>query len=306
MAPSRILLTGATGFVASHLVPALRAAFPQAELAAFGQGGLDVTDARATEAVVARLRPDACIHLAAISAISAARRDPDLAWRVNLHGTLALARAVMAHAPGCVFLHASSADIYGTSFRRGVALDETAAAAPLNTYGATKAAADLALGALAAEGLHALRVRPFNHTGPGQSPDFVVPAFARQVARIAAGLQPPVLQVGALDPLRDFLDVRDVCAGYVACLARPGALPPGSIVNLASGIPRRVGDVLADLLRLAGVEATAATGAALLRPSDIPTASGDAGLARRVLGWAPIIPWETTLRDVLEDWRGRV
>ena len=310
MTPRRILVTGASGFVASHLIPRLGSAFPDAELTLCsiepGAVVLDVTDAAAVDALVGAVRPDACVHLAAIAAIPAARQDPELAWRVNLHGTLALARAVLRHAPECSFLYVSSADIYGRSFRAGIALDERAVPAPLNTYGATKAAADLAVGALAAEGLRAVRLRPFNHTGPGQSDAFVVAAFARQVARVAAGLQPPVLRVGALDPQRDFLDVRDVCDAYVACLRHGDALEPGIILNLASGTPRRIGDVLDDLLRLAGVEAAPETGAALLRPTDIAVACGDAALARSLLDWAPRRAWEETLRDVLADWTARV
>ncbi len=310
MPPNRILVTGASGFVAGHLLPRLRAAFPDTVLTLCGGGpgmvALDVTDTAAVDALVASVRPDACVHLAAVSAIPAAQGDPDLAWRVNLHGTLALARALLRHAPACAFLFVSSADIYGRAFRSGIALDERAAPAPTNTYGATKAAADLAVGALAAEGLRAVRLRPFNHTGPGQSDSFVVAAFARQVARVAAGLQPPVLQVGALDPFRDFLDVRDVCDAYVACLQRCDALEPGAILNIASGVPRRIGDVLDALQRLAGVQARLETGTALLRPADIPIACGDATLARHLLGWAPRIAWEDTLRDVLADWRTRV
>ncbi len=310
MPPRRILVTGASGFVGSHLLPELRRSFPAAELTVCGEDpsmlGVEISDAAAVDALVAAVRPDACVHLAAIAAIPAARRDPQQAWRVNLHGTLALAGAVLRHVPACSFLYISSADIYGRSFRSGKPLDESAAPAPTNTYGATKAAADLAVGAMAAEGLRAVRLRPFNHTGPGQSAAVVVPAFARQVARVAAGLQPPVLQVGALDPWRDFLDVRDVCAAYLACLQRPDALEPGIILNIASGTPRRIGDVLDDLLRLAGVQARVETGSALLRPADIPLACGDATLARRLLGWAPERHWQDTLRDVLADWAGRV
>jgi nucleoside-diphosphate-sugar epimerase len=309
-APRRILVTGAGGFVARHLTPRLGAAFPGAELTLCGlEAGmtrLDITDDAAVDSLMAAVRPEACVHLAAVSAIPAARREPDMAWRVNLLGTLALARAVLRHAPDCTFLYASSADIYGLSFRSGLPLDEAAVPAPANTYAATKAAADLALGAMAGDGLHLVRARPFNHTGPGQSAEFVVPAFARQVMRVAAGLQPPVLRVGALDPLRDFLDVRDVCDAYVACLARRDELAPDVILNIASGSPRRIGDVLDDLLRLAPVEAKVETTESLLRRSEIPTATGDASAAARLLGWRPTIAWETTLSDVLDDWRGRV
>jgi GDP-4-dehydro-6-deoxy-D-mannose reductase len=308
--PRRILVTGAAGFVGRHLCAALRRDDPTAELITPHQGDCNITDADAVNRLVAESRPDACVHLAAIAAIPAARRDPAAAWRVNLDGTLNLARALLAHAPGALLLFAASADIYGASFRGGAALDESAVLAPLNTYAATKAAADLALGALAAEaGLRVIRLRPFNHTGPGQSADFVVPAFARQIARIAAGLQPPVLRVGALDPQRVFLDVRDVCAAYVACLRLDRAGTPiasGTILNLAGQHPRRIGDILADLLARAGVDARIETQADLLRPSDIPLAAGDASRARALLDWAPVVPWAQTLDDVLADWRARV
>jgi nucleoside-diphosphate-sugar epimerase len=303
MTPARILLTGADGFVGRHLAAAVRAAFPGAELVG---PRFDVIDAAAVSRVVSRVRPDACVHLAAVSAVADARENPDLAWQVNLHGTLHLARAILAHAPDACFLFASSADIYGGSFRSGGKLDESAAPAPLNTYGATKAAADLALGALAAEGLRAIRVRPFNHTGPGQPNRFVVPAFAEQIARIEAGQQPPVMQVGDLTSARDFLDVRDVCAAYVACLQSADSIPPGSIFNIASGVPRTIRVVLEELLAEAGVDVELETDPTRLRPSDIPTASGNAERAQQLLGWQPRISWQQTLRDVLADWRTRV
>jgi GDP-4-dehydro-6-deoxy-D-mannose reductase len=225
---------------------------------------------------------------------------------VNLHGTLALAQAILTHTPECVLMFISSAEIYGASFRTSRPLDETAAAAPMNIYASTKAAADLTLGALAGEGLRAIRLRPFNHTGPGQADDFVVPAFARQVARIAAGKQPPLLRVGALDPQRDFLDVRDVCDAYVACIQRADSLPKGTIFNIASGVPRKIGDILQQLLDIAGIRADIETNSGLLRPSEIPMAVGDAGRARAALEWAPTITWDQTLAEVFEDWVKRV
>jgi nucleoside-diphosphate-sugar epimerase len=299
----RILVTGAAGFVGSHLIPALTAAFPHAVVAS---SSFDLTDHRAMQDAIAEDPPDACVHLAAIAAIPAAQQDPDAAWRVNLHGTLALARTLMAAAPACIFLFPSTADAYGRSFQSGLPATEATALAPMNTYSATKAAADLALGAMVGEGLRLIRARPFNHTGPGQSAAFVVPAFARQVARIAAGLQSPVLQVGALDPLRDFLDVRDVCAAYVQCLVRASDLQPGIILNISSGQKRRIGDILAELLMLAETTAVVQNDVARLRPSDIQTASGDSSAARTLLGWAPQIPWQITLTDTLNDWRARV
>lgn len=312
---ARVLVTGAGGFVGRHAVAALRAALPAAEVIATGpQEGaawLDVTDPASVNAALREHRPDVVLHLAGIAAIGVARDDPARAWAVNLHGTLALAAAILDTVPACTLLHVSSADTYGGSFRAGVPLDETAALAPLNTYAATKAAADLALGAMVSDGLRVVRLRPFNHTGPGQAEDFVVAAFARQVARIRAGKQTPVLHVGALAPRRDFLDVRDVCAAYAALAARAGALDAdalkaGLVLNIASGTARRVGDILDALLALSGVTATVETAHDRMRPGDIAAASGDATRARATLGWAPAIAWEQTLRDVLDDWYARV
>ena len=296
-------MTGGSGFVGRHLAARLRADFPAAELSL---PDTDITDAAAVDAMIASLQPDACIHLAAVSAVPAARQDPLRAWQVNLIGTLSLARALLTRSPAATLLFVSTAEVYGGSFRSGLPADEATLLAPANTYAATKAAADLALGAMVGEGLRIVRARPFNHTGPGQSENFVVAAFARQVARIVAGQQPPVLHVGALDPQRDFLDVRDVCAAYSRCLAEAEALPRGAILNIASGVPQRIGDILTTLLGLAGVQAEVAEDGARLRPTDTPIACGNAALAARLLGWQPVIPWTQTLQDVLDDWRERI
>lgn len=298
----RVLVTGALGFVGQALLPVLRQTFPQAEIR---DAGVDVTDHSAVTALIATSRPDALVHLAAVAAPGDARADPDKAWQINLHGTLNIGRALLAEAVDCTMLFVSSADAYGASFRSGTPLDESAPLAPLSTYGATKAAADLALGAMAADGLRVIRARPFNHTGPGQSDAFVVPAFANQVARIAAGLQEPVMDVGALHPMRDFLDVRDVCAAYAAILQRAETLPPGTILNIASGRMQRIGDILQALLDAAGISAEIRTQPTRLRGTDIPEVCGDSSLAQRLLDWQPMIPWDRTLADVLAGWTAR-
>ena len=297
-----VLVTGGDGFVGKHLVLRLRARFPEAQVQA---AAFDISDRAAVRAAVRALRPAACVHLAALSTVAHGRADPEAVWRVNLHGTLNLAQALLDEAPDCRMVHASTAEAYGASFSAGHALDEAAPLAPRTTYGASKAAADLALGALAADGLRVVRLRAFNHTGPGQTDAFVVPAFARQVALIEAGRQAARIEVGDLSPQRDFLDVRDVCEAYAAALdlADP---PPGVILNIASATLRRIGDILADLLTLAGVSADIVPDPSRMRPTDILVAAGDCTRARALLGWQPRIPWTQTLADVLDDWRARI
>jgi len=302
-APKRILITGWEGFVGRHLTAALAAAWPDATLLT---APVDVRDAAAVAAWVSQGAPDICVHLAAVASVPAAAEAQDLAWQVNLHGTLNVARAILAAAPSCQLLFASSADAYGESFRAGGALDEGALLAPMNVYGATKAAADLALGSMVPFGLRVVRLRLFNHIGAGQSPTYAVASFARQIARIEAGLQPPVLQVGNLETFRDFVDVRDVCAAYVACIEHRAKLAPGAIFNIASGAARRMADVVAALLEMSHVQVELQSTQLRARGTDIMRACGDATRARDLLGWMPAISWPDTLRSVLIDWRSRV
>jgi GDP-4-dehydro-6-deoxy-D-mannose reductase len=301
--PRRILLTGATGFVGRHLGTALATAYPGVVLLT---DSVDLRDGEAVAASVAAAQPEVCVHLAAVATQAAARQDEDRAWDVNLHGTLRLAHALLRRTPDCQMLFVSSADAYGGAGPAGAPIAEDAPLAPKNLYAATKAAADLALGAMAEQGLRVVRLRPFNHTGPGQSADLVIPAFAHQVARIQAGRQAPVLQVGNLDTWRDFLDVRDVCAAYVACIDRREALAPGTILNIGSGQPRRIGDVLAELMALACITAEVRAEPARTRPNDVVRTVADTAQARTLLGWNPAVPWSQTLADVLEDWSARV
>ncbi len=304
MGPSCILVTGAGGFVGRHLMPALQAAFPAARIIGTSQdaeGGehFDITDRMQARKIISRLQPDICIHLAGISAIGHARANPRQAWEVNLHGTLNIADAILAESPECRLIFISSAECYGASFKPGLPLPETAALAPMNLYAATKAATELALGAMSGDGLRLLRLRPFNHTGPGQTEDFVVPAFAGQIARIEAGLAPPEISVGALDPERDFLDIRDVCGAYIASIRAIGGLANNQIINIASGHAVRIGAILEMLLARARCEISVRQDPSRLRPVEISRAVGDASLAAEILDWRPQFRLEETVDTVL-------
>ena len=297
MTPARILITGASGFVGPYVLAACERDFPDATMI---RGSADITDRAAVSEMVKEARPDAVIHLAGIASVTAARTDPDRAYAVNLKGTLNLAFTLLECQPNALLVHAGSSECYGDSFRAGVPLDECAALAPLNTYAASKAAADLALGALAAEsGLRLVRLRSFNHTGPGQSTAFVIPAFAAQIANIRAGTKDAVIHVGNLAAERDFLDVRDVAAAFARVIVRCETLEPGAVFNIASGTPRRIGDILNMLIEASGIHIEVKTDQTLMRPVDIQRTSGNAAKAQRLLDWVPSIPFETTLGDVL-------
>ena len=317
-APDRILITGASGFVGRHAIPALHARFPKTWLIGTTQhaeakcAGLDETvamdllDPVSVGAAIAKTKPDAVLHLAAQAAVGESFTSPLVTWQVNLLGTLALAEAVLRQRPSAYFLYVSTAEVYGLSFQSGQPLSETALLAPANPYAASKAAADLAIGEMALRGLHAIRLRPFNHIGPGQSEAFVVAAFARQIARIEAGLQSPVIRTGALNRWRDMLDGRDVVSAYVTTVARAHRLDPGTVINLASGIPRCIGDILKALIAEAQTKITIETDPGLLRPTDIETTHGNATCAATLLDWSPKIAWETSLHDVIEYWRNQI
>ncbi|MER2268922.1 GDP-mannose 4,6-dehydratase [Methylobacterium oxalidis] len=315
----RILITGADGFVGRVLVRALLPRLAP-EVRVFGgryggPGGpdprvepvdLDVTDRARTRETIRALRPSCVVHLAAIAAVQDAFLDRGLTWAVNFEGTRNLAEAILQEAPAARLLFVGTSEVYGGTFKlRTGGLDETAPLDPANPYAASKAAADLLIGQMVRDGLRAVRFRPFNHTGPGQTERFVVPAFAAQIARIEAGLQDPVMRVGNLDALRDFLDVRDVVDAYLRAILSDDLLP-GLILNLASGRPRRIGGILADLSARSERPIEVVLDPERLRPSDTPVAFGNADRAADLLGWRPHIPWEQTLDDVLADWRARL
>jgi GDP-4-dehydro-6-deoxy-D-mannose reductase len=314
----RLLVTGADGFVGYHLLSKLRAVFPGSTLIAatrhpkdlppslgrIAQVSFDLLQPGQCADMIAEVKPDGLVHLAAQASVPASFADPLATWKANLIGSIALADAVMRHVPKCRFILASSAEIYGLSFRAPDPLDESAPLCPANPYAASKAACDLAIGEMSLRGLNAIRLRAFNQTGAGQSDRFAIAAFARQIALIEAGLQEPVLRVGDLTRWRDFLDVSDVCAAYAAALSTDH--PPSAVYNIASGTARRMGDILDTLIAHSTVKPRVETEAVRLRPTDVERTAGNASRAYRELGWAPAVRWDATLKTVLDDWRSRI
>ncbi|AEH87086.1 NAD-dependent epimerase/dehydratase [Mesorhizobium opportunistum WSM2075] len=305
----RILITGANGFVGTALSQLLEREYVDCKVFALGHGegqrnAIDLLDREAIDSAVGEIKPTALIHLAAVAAPSDARNAPRHAWNVNVTGTMNLAESVLRHAPNARFVYVGSSEAYGASFLdMSGPVTESVPLRPMNVYAATKAAADLMIGQMAYDGLRAVRFRPFNHTGPGQSDTYVVSAFARQVAEIVSGKRNPIIHVGNLQAERDFLDVRDVVRAYARSATMDLADGPHHVYNIASGQPRKIRDILDMLVAQSGIDIEVRADPEKLRPNDIPVASGDATKARERLNWAPLVPFEQTIADVFGYWQ---
>lgn len=311
---SKVLLTGASGFVGRILVPMLQEAGYEVGVLSSRSHGMagvqewacDIRDLAAVAQVVQQFCPDRVVHLAAQANVPVSFREPVFTWQVNVMGTVNLLAAIREHAPRAFVLFVSSSEVYGESFKSGMPLDEDAPCRPLNPYAASKLAAELACGEYFRQGLAGVIVRPFNHIGPGQSADFAMPAFARQIARIEAGLQPPLLQVGNLEAGRDFLDVRDVCRAYLALLELAGSEGYSRCFNVASGSSRSMREMLERLLQETAQAIRIEQDPERMRPSDIPLALGSHARLCRETPWQPAIDLDDTCRSILDDWRARV
>ena len=250
---------------------------------------LDVGDAAAVQALVAQLKPEHIYHLAGIT--RPALGDNMAFYRVNMLGSLHVLEA--AQAQGCRLLLVSSAYVYG---RADSALRETMPLAPVNAYGASKAAADIAAISYALSGLEVIRVRPFNHSGPGQSPDFVLPSLVTQVARIEAGQAPPQLKLGNLESVRDFSDVRDVVRAYRLLMAHGQS---GEAYNVASGRGVSIRQLAEMVMAASRLPLRLEVEASRQRPQDIPYLLGDIHKLQQATGWQQDYRLEQTLEDML-------
>ncbi|MEO7190577.1 MAG: GDP-mannose 4,6-dehydratase [Vicinamibacterales bacterium] len=304
----RTLVTGANGFAGSHLLDVLGHG---PELIAWYRPGtalppgtriqwqsVELTDAAAVARALREAEPDRIYHLAGAPSVESSWRNAVPHLQTNALGTHHLLEGVRLSGRATRVLVISSAQVYQAS---DDPIGEDTPLVPTSPYGFTKLGQDqLAARAHRDDGIDALVARPFNHIGPRQTPEFAVSSFARQIARIEAGLAPPELRVGNLEARRDFTDVRDVAAAYVALMNRGRS---GGVYNVCSGRAFRMRDLLESLRSLASVEVHIETDPAKLRPSDMPVLQGDASRLARDLGWAPVIPIEQTLEDTLDWWR---
>jgi GDP-4-dehydro-6-deoxy-D-mannose reductase len=261
----------------------------------------DLRDRNNVHSLVGELKPDYIFHLAAQSFVPTSFADPWHTLENNIQSQLNLLEAVRGSGREVWFLVIGSNEEYGAPEPDELPQTEQSPLRPNNPYAVSKVAQDfLGLQYHLAYGMAVVRVRPFNHTGPGQSPRFVVPAFASQIARIEVGLQEPVIRVGNLATSRDFVDVRDIVRAYHLAITK-GA--PGEVYNLASGEPRSIPALLGTLRSYSTAEIRIERDPERYRPVDVPTVYGSADRFRRRTGWKPRIPFEQTLQDTLAYWR---
>jgi GDP-4-dehydro-6-deoxy-D-mannose reductase len=299
----RALVTGGLGFVGRHLVQHLQASGDEVvTLDHSGPHPVDITDGPAVAAAVADAAPDALYHLAGWADVGASWSDPVGVLRVNAEGTLHVLRACRDAGIARV-LAVASADVYGVVTEAELPLTEASPLRPTSPYAASKVAADaFAQQAFLGYGLGVVRVRPFNHLGPGQSEQFVAPAIAARIAR-AERDEVDQIAVGNLSARRDVTDVRDVVRAYRLLIERG---EPGEVYNVCTGEDLSVRSLVELLVGLARRPIELVTDPALLRPVDLPVLRGDASKLRAATGWAPGIRIEQTVADLLDDMRERI
>jgi GDP-4-dehydro-6-deoxy-D-mannose reductase len=311
----RILVTGAAGFVGSHLRAFLRddpvevfgMDLPGAPLSpeAGGTGiAADMNDPEATRGVIDETTPDRIVHLAGQPSVHRSWAAPGETLHANVLGIVNLLDAARERGLRPDVLVVGSAEEYGLVDPAQVPLAETTPLRPNSPYAVSKVA-QAALARLygPAGGMKVVIVRTFPHTGPGRGAAFAESSFARQIAEIEAGLKPPVLHVGNLDAVRDYSDVRDVVRAYWTLL---DVGVGGEAYNVCSGRGWSIREMLDMLLARSRVKVEVRVDPERLRPSDIPVLVGDPSKLRAATGWAPRIPLERSLGDLLDDWRARV
>jgi GDP-4-dehydro-6-deoxy-D-mannose reductase len=310
----RALITGIGGFVGRHLrqhleeqgdsVCGLGRPADSLDMATVRVYGADLSDRAAVEQIVGEVQPEAVYHLAAQSSPAESLSDPWATIGNNLLAQINLFEALLASNLRPRVLVIGSSDEYGRVDPEDVPTHEGVPLRPLTPYAVSKVGQDMmGFQYFAQHGLPIVRVRPFNHTGPGHDARFVIPSLARQLAEIEAEEHDPILRVGNLNVERDFTDARDMVRAYRMALV---AGVPGDVYNLGRGRSVRIGDTVDELIALCRVPVQTMVDPGLLRPTDIPRQEADTRKFTALTGWQPLIPWHTTLSDTLDYWRSRV
>lgn len=310
----KIFITGATGFVGQHLINFLKSSEykilgtsfpdkPKLEDESIDVIYLDIRSEEAIHEAIKRAKPDWICHLAAVSKVKYSWEKRRETMETNVLGTFFLFEAVRKYAPMSRVLFVSSSDVYGTSSEEE-ALNEEDTFHITSPYAITKASGEvLSRFYMEIEKLDVVVTRPFPHTGPGQSNDFVCSDWAYQIARIEKGIDEPVLRVGNIELQRDFLDVRDVVRAYFL-LMKEGR--KGEVYNVCSGKAIALKEILNILLSYSSKKIKVEVDPQKKRKADISCLLGDNSKIKKETSWKPEIPLRETLHDLLEYWRKRV
>ncbi|MBL7661318.1 SDR family NAD(P)-dependent oxidoreductase [bacterium] len=316
----RVLVTGGFGFVGRHLAQHLVKSGDDVGLTYFKEESkdpivdklcplpkavqtlaLDIRDGKACKELMMVLRPDAIYHLAGVPTVHDASGDDfQRVNETNVQGTINMLEALKHHSPATRFLFVSSSEVYGEPRPGTLPLTELATMRPVNSYGLSKAWADVATFTYSMrDSLDTVRIRPFPHIGPGQTDRFSISSFARQVAQIKLGKKKAVIEVGNLEAKRDFSDVSDIVRGYREIMLNG---KKHDVYNLCSGKSIGVGEVLQKLIKIAEVEVEIQVDQARLRPIDISDHYGSYDKAQKDVGWKPRIDFEATLHSLFAYW----
>lgn len=324
--PERILITGYNGFVAPHLVSACLRRYPSAHLFGLVHGisqptraGAsstpetekaaapvtelegDITNGSQVQQILREVQPNLIFHLAALSSVAASWHEPENVLRVNAGGFIQVAEGVRTECASARLVVIGSGEQYGLVGPQENPLTEQTLPRPVNPYAVSKVAQDLyAFQYHKAYGLDIIRARPFNHFGPGQSADFVIASFARQIAEIEVGQSVPTMHVGNLSAQRDFLSVSDVVQAYIA-LAEKGKA--GAAYNIGSGTARSIESILQMLLAMAAVQVEIRVDPERFRPVEVPVLFANTTKIQSDTGWFPSGALDEALRATLEYWR---
>lgn len=315
----KVLITGITGFVGSHLAEYALSKGAEVYGSIRWRSNMenilhilnhlhliecDLRDASSVLALINKVKPDYIFHLAAQSFVPTSWHAPAETLFNNIISQVNILEAVKIARLDPLIHIAGSSEEYGYVLPDELPIKESNPLRPLSPYGVSKVAQDL-LGYqyYKSFGLRIIRTRAFNHTGPRRPEVFALSGFAKQIAEIERGIREPVILVGNLEASRDFTDVRDVVRAYWLALEKG---EPGEVYNIASGRAIKIGDGLKMLLSFSQISAEIRQDPAKSRPSDVPILCGDATKFKERTGWSPQIPFEQTLKDLLNYWREKV
>lgn len=316
----RVLITGITGFVGSHLA---EYCLTKPGVEVYGTirwrskkdnifhiedkinlHECDIKDGVSVQSMLKKVRPHCIFHLAAQSFVPTSWHAPAETLTTNIIGEVNLFEGVRNLGIDPIIHVSCSSEEYGLVYEDEIPIDEKNTLRPLSPYAVSKIAQDfLGYQYYKSYGIRIIRTRAFNHTGPRRGEVFVVSTFAKQIAEIEAGIKNPVVRVGNLNAERDFTDVRDIVRAYWLAVEK---CEPGEVYNISSGKSISIEKILKMLLEMSEADIEVVKDAERMRPSDVEILKGDSTKFRELTGWEPEIPLEKTLEDTLNYWRDKI